>query len=83
MPYTSGLMRSVPRLDLAGRGGGRLPAIPGNVPDPLDPPPGCSFAPRCADHIARCDEALPPLDQAAADHAVRCIRWAELAGAPV
>jgi oligopeptide transport system ATP-binding protein len=79
MPYTRGLMRSVPRLDLAGKAGGRLPAIPGNVPDPLDPPPGCSFAPRCADHVARCDDGLPGLDRAADDHAVRCVRWAELA----
>jgi oligopeptide transport system ATP-binding protein len=79
MPYTRGLMRSVPRLDLAGQGSHRLPAIPGNVPDPLDPPPGCSFAPRCTDHVADCDEGLPPLEHAADDHAVRCRRWAELA----
>ena len=44
-PYTQGLLRSVPlpRQDHKER----FPAIPGNVPDPFDLPPGCSFGPRC------------------------------------
>ncbi|MFX6226274.1 oligopeptide/dipeptide ABC transporter ATP-binding protein, partial [Acinetobacter baumannii] len=56
MPYTAGLLRSVPRLDLAGRRLGTLAAIPGNVPDPRFPPAGCAFHPRCADQVTgRCD----------------------------
>jgi oligopeptide transport system ATP-binding protein len=77
MPYTSGLLRSVPRLT-----GLREPltAIPGNVPDPVRLPNGCSFAPRC-DHVVagRCDVAVPELDAADAEHLVRCVRWRELA----
>ena len=38
-----------------------LHAIPGNVPDPLHPEPGCPFAPRCAVAEARCSRAIPPL----------------------
>ena len=80
MPYTQGLLRSVPRLDLAGRRAGALAAIPGNVPDPLDPPAGCSFAPRCP-HIlpSLCNARVPDLELAAADHAVRCVRWPDVA----
>ena len=38
-----------------------LHSIPGNVPDPLHPEPGCPFAPRCAVAEARCSRAIPPL----------------------
>ncbi|MDQ0391325.1 ABC transporter ATP-binding protein [Labrys monachus] len=80
MPYTQGLLRSVPRMDLAGQGGGRLEAIPGSVPDPLNLPPGCAFAPRCG-HAEQgiCDAAIPPLEPTAPGHSVRCARWRELA----
>ncbi|MDF2764439.1 MAG: transporter ATP-binding protein [Rhodospirillales bacterium] len=84
MPYTQGLLRSVPRLDLAGRRCDELAAIPGNVPDPLALPPGCSFAPRCAHRVPElCDARVPLLEGAGAEHFVRCARWASLAeGAP-
>ena len=78
MPYTSGLLRSVPRLTGLRE---QLTAIPGNVPDPARLPNGCSFAPRCEHIIAgRCDVAVPDLDAADAEHLVRCVRWRELVG---
>ncbi|MBN1765948.1 MAG: ABC transporter ATP-binding protein, partial [Sedimentisphaerales bacterium] len=43
-PYTQGLLRSLPRLDIKKE---RLEVIPGTVPDPLHFPPGCKFHPRC------------------------------------
>jgi len=43
-PYTRGLLESLPR---GGQKGGRLAAIPGRVPDPLNFPAGCKFHPRC------------------------------------
>src|SRR2546422_7757525 len=46
-PYTQGLLRSIPRIDLAATKKQRLEAIPGVVPSLLNLPKGCSFAPRC------------------------------------
>ncbi len=80
MPYTTGLLRSVPRLADLGAGGlNSLPAIRGNVPDPLNPPPGCAFAPRCDFRVAgQCDTAIPEMVTCDADHRVRCVRWQEI-----
>ncbi len=80
MPYTSGLLRSVPRLDAALRRGKRLQAIPGSVPDPRHRPAGCTFHPRCAHFVPDlCDAARPALEAATPAHAVRCRRWRDLA----
>jgi peptide/nickel transport system ATP-binding protein len=46
--------------------------IPGLVPSPLDPPPGCRFAPRCADAIDYCRRRNPHLIAGAARHLVNC-----------
>jgi oligopeptide transport system ATP-binding protein len=79
MPYTMGLLNSVPRVEFAEESRRALAAIPGNVPDPMRLPPGCSFHPRC-DHFAQglCDQAIPDLDEAPSGHLVRCRRWREL-----
>src|SRR5439155_18409017 len=45
-PYTQGLLRSIPRIDLAATKKQRLEAIPGVVPSLLDVPPACRCAPR-------------------------------------
>ncbi len=80
MPYTAGLMRSVPRLDAALHPGRRLAGIPGNVPDPRHRPPGCTFHPRCCHALPDpCERARPALEQSAADHRVRCARWRDIA----
>jgi oligopeptide transport system ATP-binding protein len=78
MPYTQGLLQSVPRLDLAGKRGGPLAAIPGQVPSLLAFPPGCGFAPRCDYAQPACDAAVPALVDTGAGHTVRCRRWAEI-----
>src|SRR5439155_1735259 len=46
-PYTQGLLRSIPRIDLAATKKQRLDAIPGVVPSRLNLPNGCKFEPRC------------------------------------
>jgi peptide/nickel transport system ATP-binding protein len=57
-PYTAGLLRSRPRLDVAG---GKLIPIEGSVPDALHQPPGCAFHPRCPLAEERCKREEPPL----------------------
>ena len=58
-PYTLGLLRSIPRLDLGRQK--RLIPIEGLPPDLLDPPNSCPFAPRCPFVIDKCLEENPPL----------------------
>ena len=73
-PYTSGLLRSLPRL---AKHREALPSIRGRVPSPSEMPPGCRFR-------ARCDHALPACagEQVAAEvspgHQARCMRAADL-----
>ncbi len=78
MPYTAGLLGSIPRLGRA-RDGRPLHAIPGHVPSLTQLPAGCRFSTRCAHVEPRCTTTPPPLDSAAAGHDVRCLRWPELA----
>jgi peptide/nickel transport system ATP-binding protein len=59
MPYTAGLLGSVPRLDAPQ--GARLVPIPGAPPSLADLPPGCPFAPRCPLAIDECRTAEPEL----------------------
>ena len=78
-PYTRGLLGSMTRA--ARRTGEKrepLPAIPGNVPNPLDLPPGCPFAPRCSNAIAACSDGMPALEEIKPGHQARCIRWRDL-----
>jgi oligopeptide/dipeptide ABC transporter ATP-binding protein len=72
MPYTLGLLGSLPRLDAPTRE--RLTPILGAPPSLLNMPPGCPFAPRCPLHIAKCDEAEPALFQVGPGHTAACIR---------
>jgi peptide/nickel transport system ATP-binding protein len=57
-PYTRMLLDAVPDLDMSGR---QRKPVEGEVPDPVDPPKGCSFHPRCPFANARCRSELPPL----------------------
>jgi peptide/nickel transport system ATP-binding protein len=74
-PYTQGLIRSIPRLDRAGRAKERLEAIPGTVPNMLMPPPGCRFAARCKMASAKCLEEIPPLREIEPGHKVACVLY--------
>jgi oligopeptide/dipeptide ABC transporter ATP-binding protein len=80
-PYTRGLLACLPRRaldDEAATGTRRLNAIPGQVASPLDPLPGCAFAPRCALVLPECSAAMPPLADIAAGQRSRCLRWSSL-----
>jgi oligopeptide transport system ATP-binding protein len=80
MPYTMGLLESVPRLDVENAGEMEaLSVIPGNVPNPLDLPAGCPFHPRCRFAVpGLCDGGVPPLETCGEGHRVRCARWREI-----
>jgi oligopeptide/dipeptide ABC transporter ATP-binding protein len=80
MPYTLGLLGSLPRMDA--RRPGRLTPILGTPPSLLNLPPGCPFAPRCPMARDRCTEAEPGLVPIAQDAAHRsaCHFHAELEG---
>ncbi len=71
-PYTRGLIRSIPRIDRAGRKE-RLAAIAGIVPSLLEPAEGCRFAARCEFAMPVCTAATPPLRRVATDHEVACV----------
>jgi peptide/nickel transport system ATP-binding protein len=74
MPYTLGLLSSIPRMDKELPK--RLDPIPGNPPSPINLPPGCVFQPRCmyASRVPgnRCSEERPELLLTSPKHAVRC-----------
>jgi oligopeptide/dipeptide ABC transporter ATP-binding protein len=78
MPYTLGLLNSIPRVDRAAEHQDRLQAIPGNVPNPLNLPQGCAFHPRCRFVQDKCKVAIPNLEDTGNGHMVRCVRWQEL-----
>ena len=71
-PYTRGLLECLPRIDGAAVGG-RLPTIPGTVPELSKLPPGCAFAPRCPRVQADCEQAPPPVRALQADHLAACL----------
>jgi peptide/nickel transport system ATP-binding protein len=78
MPYTAGLLGSVPRLDAPQ--GARLVPIPGAPPSLASLPPGCPFAPRCPLAIDECRTAEPELVTVGSDHTAACIRTDQVAG---
>ncbi len=70
-PYTTALMRSIPRVEQRTRS--RLDAIEGSVPVPLNLPRQCGFFPRCSRAIkGTCDAHVPALVEVAPGHDVRC-----------
>jgi peptide/nickel transport system ATP-binding protein len=67
MPYTKMLLGAVPDLAMSGRQ--RVP-VKGEIPNPIDPPPGCTFNPRCPIAFDLCRKQVPELVDGVACHAV-------------
>jgi peptide/nickel transport system ATP-binding protein len=67
MPYTRMLLGAVPDLAMSGRQ--RIP-VSGEIPNPIDPPPGCAFNPRCPQAFDLCRKQAPALIDGVACHAV-------------
>ena len=75
-PYTVGLLRSVPRLDLPRRA--KLDPIEGQPPDLINLPPGCAFRERCRWAVDKCATDTPELVETSDGHLSACFRADEL-----
>jgi len=71
MPYTKMLLGAVPDLSMSGRQ--RIP-VRGEIPNPIDPPKGCAFNPRCPLAFDLCRKETPELIDGVACHAVNSAR---------
>jgi oligopeptide/dipeptide ABC transporter ATP-binding protein len=83
-PYTRGLIASIPVVGVVRES---LSVIPGNVPNLIDLPKGCRFAPRCASRVAE-DNAMaidvhPGLHPLEPGHDVRCWLYHDMNGRPI
>jgi peptide/nickel transport system ATP-binding protein len=68
-PYTQGLLKSIPNIELADQ---KIEAITGSPPDLLNLPKGCRFWPRCYCAYERCRMEAPPLTKTGPEHFARC-----------
>ncbi|TSH95111.1 ABC transporter ATP-binding protein [Verticiella sediminum] len=75
MPYTQGLLSSIPAISLSDERP-KLYSIPGNVPDLAKLPSGCAFAPRCR-YVTEslCTAREPEVELATPTRRVRCLNW--------
>lgn len=78
-PYTLGLLRSIPRLDLGRQK--RLVPIEGLPPDLLEAPTRCPFAPRCEFAIDKCTQENPKLESVGPNHKSAC--WVDISNVKV
>jgi oligopeptide transport system ATP-binding protein len=69
-PYTRALLSAVPIPDMNKKK--ERVVLEGDVPSPVNPPPGCTFHPRCAYREAACSQIEPPLEFSADGHGVSC-----------
>jgi oligopeptide transport system ATP-binding protein len=70
-PYTWGLIKSIPRLDID-REKEKLSSIDGTPPDLFNPPVGCPFAPRCEYAMEICKKEKPGMINGGNNHRVSC-----------
>ncbi|GGU14921.1 ABC transporter ATP-binding protein [Nocardioides albus] len=77
-PYSEALLSAQPHVNLHEETN-RI-VLTGDIPSPLDPPPGCRFHTRCQHAIDRCATTTPELTEALPDHWAACLRTEELYG---
>lgn len=75
-PYTKALFDAIPSLTTHGMSG--LKTLEGQIPSPINPPPGCAFHERCAFACERCAQETPQQRDLGGGHMVSCLRTDEL-----
>ena len=73
-PYTKALLSAIPIPDPAVEAEREYIVLQGEVPSPMNPPPGCVFHTRCPIAVERCQAEIPELREVSPDHWVACIR---------
>jgi peptide/nickel transport system ATP-binding protein len=68
-PYTQALLAEVPSIE---RRGYDFTPIKGEIPSPIEPPPGCHFHPRCPHAMERCRQEKPQFREIAPGHGSAC-----------
>ncbi len=76
-PYTAALMKSIPIADPTVESG--LEAAPGEIGNPMDPPSGCPFHPRCGFATDLCTQEVPPFRDLGSEHFAACHHAEKLA----
>ena len=82
-PYTAALLSAVPSVDKKRRDETKRILIPGDPPDPINPPKGCRFANRCPVAQPQCSQTQPPLQTLKGGHKVACHLVDEKAVSPL
>ncbi len=78
-PYTQGLLRSIPTPQTKR---GELGGVPGNIPNLINPPPGCRFEPRCTYAMPVCHTAFPTITELQTDHRAACYLYPDSSANP-
>ena len=80
-PYTQALLKSLPATDPDHRTS--EPPLSGDPPNPINPPSGCRFHPRCVKASAVCSEIVPSVSNLSAQHRVTCLVHDSSSGHPL
>ena len=76
-PYTKALISAIPEADPDSEKTRQRVKLEGEVPSPINPPPGCRFAGRCFAKVEGCDAVVPPLVEVKPNHQCACHRYDE------
>jgi len=79
-PYTQALLSAIPVPDPKTSRARRRQILQGDVPSPINPPPGCVFSTRCPYATEACRAQVPKVEDVGGGHVVSCLRYKEING---